>query len=426
MLFYRLIRKYENKIKDFIYVFIYEEPKQKIFLFSYFIIFLFLKIFRFFLSSKNNEKIKRYYLSFWRINLFRHPGPFFNFCSSTLRVCITYKCNISCPDCYAKNLDKEFPYDMSLDDFIYLLKWAKPKGWKGINFLGGEPTIHPKFAEILDICKKENISVTLATNGLFDERILKKLQAPLIRDIGVNYLPESLPLNLKKQWFHNLEKLAREKFFLGISAEIDGKNDDWKKVVEIAERLKIHIRWSLLIPGCARVISNELFFSNPKLFGIQLTEILKTCAEKDIICFIYRPLPLCMFSSEQLKQIRKFGRYILFNRCMLGYRGDYTLTLTVNPDLSTYPCNSLFIKGPHINFFKDRRNINHYYEKIVKNIMTIPTAERCNNCRLFKNFLSIISNKNLVRKERLFDENVCQAGCLDFREYKKDKFSFCI
>jgi hypothetical protein len=101
--------------------------------------FAFLKLVKPLLGIRTRDKIHKYYLSFYRTNLFRHPINVLNTRKDTLRVCITYRCNASCKVCYAKGLLEEFPRDMRLDDFVYLIKWAKKIVGERLCFWEGNP-----------------------------------------------------------------------------------------------------------------------------------------------------------------------------------------------------------------------------------------------------------------------------------------------
>lgn len=98
----------------------------------------FLKAIRPALGLKAKQKVY-YYFQLVRRNKVRSPAFVIDYFDKTLRVCITYKCNVSCEFCYAKGLLKEFPMDMNLDDFLSLSKWAIAQGWKNMYFLGASP-----------------------------------------------------------------------------------------------------------------------------------------------------------------------------------------------------------------------------------------------------------------------------------------------
>jgi 7,8-dihydro-6-hydroxymethylpterin dimethyltransferase len=93
---------------------------------------------------------------------------------------ITSACNLDCPICYTHNKN-EGAYHMSeaeLRAILAHIRAADPER-RIINLTGGEPTQHPQFERILELCDEEGIHrITLSTHGLRflkDERILERL-----------------------------------------------------------------------------------------------------------------------------------------------------------------------------------------------------------------------------------------------------------
>ena len=80
---------------------------------------------------------------------------------------ITNHCNLECPICIVQN---KHNYDMSLEEMSHILDGlVRKEGYlETINLSGGEPTMHPRFFEILDLAraKKEISRVSISTNGL--------------------------------------------------------------------------------------------------------------------------------------------------------------------------------------------------------------------------------------------------------------------
>ena len=80
---------------------------------------------------------------------------------------ITNHCNLECPICIVQN---KHNYDMSLEEFGAILDGLVEKEGQleTINLSGGEPTMHPRFFELLDmaVAKKEIARVSISTNGL--------------------------------------------------------------------------------------------------------------------------------------------------------------------------------------------------------------------------------------------------------------------
>lgn len=97
---------------------------------------------------------------------------------NTLQVFITNKCNLNCKGCFARFAMKDNS-EINLDEYKSVIKDFLSKGGKQINILGGEPLLHPKLKEILDINRKNKIKTTIYTNGYF----LNNYNPDFFRDI---------------------------------------------------------------------------------------------------------------------------------------------------------------------------------------------------------------------------------------------------
>ena len=93
---------------------------------------------------------------------------------------ITSACNLDCPICYTHNKN-EGAFHMSeaqLRAILAHLRAADPER-RIINLTGGEPTQHPQFERLVELCVEEGIHrITVSTHGLRflkDERILERL-----------------------------------------------------------------------------------------------------------------------------------------------------------------------------------------------------------------------------------------------------------
>jgi organic radical activating enzyme len=85
---------------------------------------------------------------------------------NTLQVFITNKCNLNCDGCFAKFAMKDNS-DISLEEYRRVLLNFLDKKGSQINLLGGEPLLHPKIREILNLNREYKIKTTIYTNGYF-------------------------------------------------------------------------------------------------------------------------------------------------------------------------------------------------------------------------------------------------------------------
>ena len=86
---------------------------------------------------------------------------------------IISKCNMNCPWCYYRKENKEMDYKQVLE---IGKKFYLDKDKATILLLGGEPTLHSKFKEILRGLKKDGWSVSVITNGICPKNTLPVLQ----------------------------------------------------------------------------------------------------------------------------------------------------------------------------------------------------------------------------------------------------------
>lgn len=81
---------------------------------------------------------------------------------------ITSACNLDCPICYTHNKNDD-AYHMSPRELAAVLEHLRTRAPERriINLTGGEPTLHPHFLELVEMCAAEGIHrVTISTHGL--------------------------------------------------------------------------------------------------------------------------------------------------------------------------------------------------------------------------------------------------------------------
>lgn len=82
---------------------------------------------------------------------------------------LTDGCNLACRHCWVK--PSFFRGDgictfLPLDLFSSIVDQALPLGLRSIKLTGGEPLLHPRILDIIDIVRKKEIGLNMETNGL--------------------------------------------------------------------------------------------------------------------------------------------------------------------------------------------------------------------------------------------------------------------
>ncbi len=82
---------------------------------------------------------------------------------------LTEGCNLACRHCW---LGPRFDSDGSrystlpVASFETAIREAKPLGLRSVKLTGGEPLMHPHFTRLLEIVRREDLDLTIETNGL--------------------------------------------------------------------------------------------------------------------------------------------------------------------------------------------------------------------------------------------------------------------
>ena len=83
---------------------------------------------------------------------------------------LTNRCNLTCPVCFANANAAGYLYEPNFEQvrkMLQALRDEKPVACRIVQFSGGEPTMHPRFVDILRLAKEMGFSHTqIATNGL--------------------------------------------------------------------------------------------------------------------------------------------------------------------------------------------------------------------------------------------------------------------
>ncbi len=112
---------------------------------------------------------------------------------------LTHQCNQHCPFCFTGFAAQKAARQMvSLQQYKEMLAFLRVNNLPQIRLLGGEPTLHPQFADILHLALQEGKQIVLFSNGLIPENALKEItnaaaSESLIVLININVYFQNLP-----------------------------------------------------------------------------------------------------------------------------------------------------------------------------------------------------------------------------------------
>jgi radical SAM protein with 4Fe4S-binding SPASM domain len=159
--------------------------------------------------------------------------------------------------------------------------------------------------------------------------------------------------------------------------------DEWSQVINLALFFNIKsIHYSFAFNN---IKNNNHFVDFPigktdNVFEKKFVGFVENCRSNGIKLHLCKPIPLCAISEENLKKFILDG--ILRSSCT-AYRSNFTQNLTINPDLSTLPCNAIAVKGPRIDQFKSLKAAGQYHSKLLKSLFSYPYNKNCLKCLLY-------------------------------------------
>lgn len=299
-------------------------------------------------------------------------------------IMINNYCNLRCPYCFAKDVIDKNKMSMSLDDYEYVLQWLKNSNIHDVRLIGGEPTIHPKFKEFIDIPLNDKFfqNIHIFSNCTFKDDILEDLIIAS-RKKNISLLPNfNLQSNVNNDTFwermnHNVKMLAKYDIVKTVGINIYDRDQDIDYIFEIADKYNVkEIRWALAIPNME--LDSKF---NYKEYILSFLPLLKDFYKKSVkyqkkIHRDCNSLPICLMDDEMLKLFA----YLTPND---AYAESHACNPVVDIDanLNVYRCFGL--SEYSVKNLKNYDNINDIINSFnvqFDNLSHKPLFKECNDC----------------------------------------------
>ncbi len=301
----------------------------------------------------------------------------------------TYRCNLSCSYCYAREFDKRAPGDMTTEDLEAALSWAASQGVDSVLLGGGEPTMYPAFPELLRLARGYAIRVHLTSNCLYPEGLRQIIVNPGVAELVAHYDHERVAAEgpQRRLFLDNVEAARASGVEIRIRYTLTERSctTEWAPVLELARRLAIpQVNYATAFRGAE---DRNLYFhsldaagGNDGLLEGLLTTFYDDATSLGLKLHLSKPLPLCAFSPDTLRRLLCGGA--LRQACPISCEG-FTRNLTINPDLSTFPCSAIPMRGPGIQELPVLDELGGHFEPTIRRLLAMPYRESCANCALW-------------------------------------------
>ena len=319
-------------------------------------------------------------------------------------IMLTYRCNLKCPYCFANEFVNHSSYDISIENFMTALDFLKTSGNAHIGLIGGEPTLHAQFREILQILSGDEAvdSVTIYTNGICMDTCLDFLDNEKF-SLLVNC---NSPRDIGEQQFlkveDNLDRVFQMKEIwkrvnLGVNLYQDDL--DYSYIIELLKRYNLHrVRMSVTVPNLDEG-KKENSLEYLKRRKEYVLKFILSCATEDIAPYYdCNVIPKCVWTSEEMQNVEEvINRFKLKNTNLRGDSSFCRPVIDVLPDLTAVRCfgTSDFTKVS-IKDFRCLSDLQNYYVNLIDCRMTsCMKNEECKDCY----------ERKVLR---------CTAGCMAF------------
>jgi hypothetical protein len=303
-------------------------------------------------------------------------------------ILLTNFCNRSCPYCFALAQVKVGTWrphwEMSDNEFKTILSYLNPQR-DVVSLLGGEPTLHSRFAEIVALSVSRRYRIKIFTNGTTEQlrQISGTLTARQLTIILNLNAPHTYPDNQWAQIQANCEYWGDR---LRLSFNIFEPDFDWSYLKEAIVNWQIgpYVRIGITQP--IRGMANQYLPEKdlPQTYS-RLVDMAEDMAREGITLGLDCGFRACGFSETQLGTLIECGTQLLF---------DCKPVLDIGPDLMVWRCFPFAtFEGVHLTDFSTMDQIASHFDALWQEGQHQGNTAECATCE-----------NHLVK--------TCKGGCL--------------
>lgn len=305
---------------------------------------------------------------------------------SNPNILLTEICNLSCAYCFAKEkMSKTQRREMDINDFRKLLGFLKDNKRREIRLMGGEPTLHSRFREIVNIALSGNFIVRLFTNGTFSHDLgqwMAEKGESIFYSVNLTAIV-SAPEEKRHIAEKNLNVIGKTSKIYGSITVDNASFERYRSVISLIEKNKFE---SVRISVANNMIANSgnglISYDYRDIVSI-IIKLVNKLKEAGIskISFNCGFVP-CMFKEGQIDRLLK-EKILLRGWGCKGKAGSFD----VSSDLNILPCYaSEELKTAKISDFDDVKSAEAYANALFSYTLhnsSPAVIKECRKCSFF-------------------------------------------
>ncbi len=294
-------------------------------------------------------------------------------------VLMTARCNRKCSFCFAKKRTSEMisnkkdPLNISKKNIQKVKTFATRSGKKELRLLGGEPTIHPKFIEIVEESLADGFYIHVFTNGIMPKKVADFLAGIPHDNISVlcNVSPQSRDSESQNQRrLYAFERLDK-RMILGIT--ITSVEFEFEFLIELIRRY--NLKKSIRIGMAQPIVGHDNEFLDPSDYhkiGRPIIKMARACVREDILIGFDCGMTMCMFTEEE------FGTLTMISQ---GFRSLCSPIIDIGPNLDLWNCFPLSeVYNSHLEKFQNFEEAKKCYSRLMAPYQVLGCMPKCLEC----------------------------------------------
>ncbi len=334
-------------------------------------------------------------------------------------IMLTNKCNNNCIYCFAKNAYNYCSDFISMKNFIYALDFIA-NSFNSVGIIGGEPTLHPNFREILELIIKDTRikSSVIYTNAYkiadFLDLINNEKFTLLINCNSPSDIGREGYNNFRNNVIECSRKLSDSRFRLGFN--LYKPNQNYSFLINLLQETKQkNLRFAISVPSFLNEESIDIidFHKQIKKTMLEIFEHLQ--AINVTPHFDCNAFPNCLLNENDklfFKQIQEKAKQNGIKTELINNKQICTPQLVIKPDLSVIRCfASADYQKVNIKEFKNAIDLyQHFYLNLdVFQNITFHRKE-CINCKYKLINCNVCPGYNTKKTDRIRQYCLQEAG----------------
>jgi len=315
---------------------------------------------------------------------------------------ISTVCNRDCPYCFTRDHRNNPAVSsfLEVNSFVKRLDFLDRSQIDQARLLGGEPTLHPQFAELVKLARERGKKLTVFSNGLMPETALSCLEnlpateCTVMINVGE---PSDVGETVHRRQLATIRRLG-ERVLLGFNIYRTNLRLDFLLPLISQTGCKPAIRLGIAHP-CLSGTNQYVHPSQYRVIGERIARFAPVAADAGVILDFDCGFARCMFSKEEMERLAKAG-------ANLGWRCNPILDIDLQDQvIHCYPLAS-FLSLP-LTESTDASALRSVFETHTRPYRAAGIFKECSVCPFKKT-------------------GECTGGCLSttMRRFRSSRFSF--